>query len=108
MVSVCHISACHDDYLCQIIYKSHHACQSYGSTQTGFTEAYAKCLKADCDCDFDLVTWFLFATHCFVIVITGAKLFSNPIMHDKVMNRTRTGFTEAYAQSLSSNCDLDL
>ena len=29
-------------------------------------------------------------------------------MHDKVMNRTRTGLTEAYAQSLSANCDLDL
>ena len=29
-------------------------------------------------------------------------------MHDKAMGRTRTGFTEACAQSLSVNCDLDL
>ena len=27
-------------------------------------------------------------------------------MHDKVMNRTRTSFTEVYAQNLSTNCDL--
>ena len=55
----------------------------------------------------DLVTWFLFATHYIVMIITYAKLFTNPIMHDKFMNWTRTGFTEAYAQSLSANCDLD-
>ena len=29
-------------------------------------------------------------------------------MHNKVMGRTRTGFTEVYAQSLSANCVLDL
>ena len=29
-------------------------------------------------------------------------------MHDEVMGRTQTGFTEAYAQSLSVDCDLDL
>ena len=29
-------------------------------------------------------------------------------MHNKVMGRTRTGFTEVYAQSLSADCDLDL
>ena len=29
-------------------------------------------------------------------------------MHDKVMGQTQTGFTEAYAQSLSVDCDLDL
>ena len=57
---------------------------------------------------FDLVTWFLFATPCLVMIITCAKLFSNPMMHDKVMNRTGTSFFEAYAQSLSANCDLDL
>ena len=53
------------------------------------------------------MTLFLFATHYLVMIITCAKLFSYPIMHEKVMNRTRTGFTEAYAQSLSANCDLD-
>ena len=29
-------------------------------------------------------------------------------MHYKIMGRTRTGFTEVYAESLSSDCDLDL
>ena len=29
------------------------------------------------------------------------------LSNNKVMGRTRTGFTEAYAQSLSANCDLD-
>ena len=57
---------------------------------------------------FDLVTWFLFATHRLVTIIICAKLFSNPTLHNKVMGRTRTGFTEVYAQSLSADCDLDL
>ena len=29
-------------------------------------------------------------------------------MYDKVMGRTRTCFTEAYAQSSSADCDLDI
>ena len=29
-------------------------------------------------------------------------------MHNKVMGRTQTGFTEVYAQSLSADCDRDL
>ena len=37
-----------------------------------------------------------------------AVLFLNPTMHNKVMSRTRTGFTEVSAQSLSADCDLDL
>ena len=44
---------------------------------------------------FDLATWFLFVTHCLVMMIICAKLFLNPIMHNKVMGRTRTGFTES-------------
>ena len=55
---------------------------------------------------FNLVTWFFFATYYPLIIITYAKLLSNPIMHDKVMNRTRTSFTEVYAHNLSANCDL--
>ena len=42
------------------------------------------------------------------MIIICAKLFLNPTMHYKVMGRTRTGFTEVYAQSLSTDCDLDL
>ena len=57
---------------------------------------------------FDLATWFLFATHCLVTMIIFAKLFLNLTMHNKVMGRTRTSFTEVYAQSLSVDCDLDL
>ena len=56
---------------------------------------------------FNLATWFLFSTHCLIIKIICAKLFSNSTMHNTVMGRTRTGFTEVYAQSLSVDCDLD-
>ena len=42
------------------------------------------------------------------MMIIFAKKIKNPIMHDKVMGQTQTGFTEAYAQSLSVDCDLDL
>ena len=34
---------------------------------------------------FDLETWFLFMTHCFVMMIICTKLFSNLNMHDKAM-----------------------
>ena len=42
------------------------------------------------------------------MIIICANLFLNPTMHNKVMGRTRTGFTEVYAQSLSADYDLDL
>ena len=42
------------------------------------------------------------------MIIICAKLFSNPTMHNEVMCRTRTGFTEVYVQSLSADCDLYL
>ena len=42
------------------------------------------------------------------MIIICAKLFLNPTMHYKVEGQTRTGFTEVYAQRLSSDCDLDL
>ena len=57
---------------------------------------------------FDLVIWFFFATHRVAMMIICAKLFSNPTKHNKVMGRTRTGFTKVYAQSLSADCHLDL
>ena len=55
---------------------------------------------------FDLATWFLFMTHCLVMMIICAKLFSNPMMHNKVMGWTGTGFTDVYAQSLSADVTL--
>ena len=51
---------------------------------------------------FDLVTLFLLATHHLVIMIIFATLFSDPTNLDKVIGRTRIGFTVAYAQSLSA------
>ena len=48
---------------------------------------------------FDLATRFLLVTHRLVKMIICAKLFINPTMNDKVMGRTQTGVTEAYAQS---------
>ena len=79
-----------------------------GRTRPGFTEVYAQSLSADCDLDLKSATKFLFATHHLVMMIICAKLLSNPTVHNKVMGRTRPGFTEAYAQSLSADCNLDL
>ena len=60
---------------------------------TGFIEAYAQSLRANCDFDFELATWYLLATHCLILMIIYAKLFH------EVMGRTKTGVTEAFAQS---------
>ena len=57
---------------------------------------------------FHLAAWFLFATHRLVMMIICSNLFSNPAMHNKVMGRTRTGFTEVYVQSLSADWNFDL
>ena len=43
----------------------------------------------------------------FIMIIIGAKLFSNLTVHNNVMGRTQTGFTEVYEQSFSANGDLD-
>ena len=48
-----HTFSCLDNYLYQIILKSHHARLSYKDrTQTCFTEAFAQSLSPDCDLDF--------------------------------------------------------
>ena len=47
---------------------------------------------------FNLAIWFLFATHSLVMMIICAKLFLNPTMHNKVMVRARTGFTDHLCQ----------
>ena len=56
---------------------------------------------------FNLATWFLFATFCLIIISICAKNIFKSTMHNKVMGRTQTGFTEVSAQSLSTDCDLD-
>ena len=56
---------------------------------------------------FDLAIWFLFATHCLVMINICAKLFLNRTMHYKVIGRTQTGYTEVYARSLSKDFALD-
>ena len=77
-------------------------------TQTSFIEAYAQRLRADCDLDLIPSEMVLVQTYCLAMMIICAKLFSNPTMHNKVMCRTRTGFTELNAQNLSADRDLDL
>ena len=68
MILIHDTSSCHNDYLCQIIFKSHHAWQSYGLDTNSSTEAYEKSLRVDCDLDL----WFLTATHCLVMMIICA------------------------------------
>ena len=52
-------------------FKSHHAWWNYG------LDKILECtnLRADCDLDLDLETWFLHATHCLVLMIICAKYF---------------------------------
>ena len=102
------ISSCQNNYLCQIIFKSHYAWQSISWIQTGFTEALAQSLSVNCDLDLWPSESFLFPTHCMPWWFLLLKFFINPTMHDNVMGGTQTGFTEAYAQSLRVDCDLDL
>ena len=42
------------------------------------------------------------------MIINCAKLFINLAMYDIVMGRRGTGFTQADAQSLNVDCNLDL
>ena len=51
MVFVRDILSCHDDHLCQIIFKSPMYNKVMGRTRTGFTEVYAQSLSEDCDLD---------------------------------------------------------
>ena len=79
-----------------------------GRTHTGFTEAHAQSLSADCEsdlCPSDMVlvrdTSSCHDDHLCHIIF-------NPTMYNNVMGRTRTGFTEVYAQTLSADCESDL
>ena len=89
--------SCHDNYFCQIIFKSRYAQQSYGSDTNGFHLSMHKVEVGTVTLTFNLAIWFMFATHCLVMMIICAKLFLNLTIHNKVMGRTRTGFTEFYA-----------
>ena len=72
-------------------------------------EAYAQSLRGTVTSTFNLVISFLVATHRLnIMIIICAKLFLNPTLHNKVMGRTRTCFTEVYAQSLRADFDLNL
>ena len=62
-----------------------------GWTRTGFTEVYAQSLSADCNFDLYPSDMVHIQTHCLVMIIICAKLFLDPIMHNKVMGRIRTG-----------------
>ena len=79
-----------------------------GRTRTGSTEVYAQSLSVDCDldlCPSDMVlvrdTSSCHDDHSCQIIIKST-------MHNRVMGRTRTGFTEVYAQNLRADCDVDL
>ena len=110
MVLIHHTCSCHGDDMCAKLFinPTIHDKVIMGWAQTGFTEAYGQSLEQTVTLTFDLATRFLFPTHCLVMKIICAKLFSNPIMHQKVIGWTQTEVTEAYAQSLSADNDLDL
>ena len=79
-----------------------------GRNRTSFTGLCSKFKVRTVTLTSDLAAWFLFATHYLIMIIICAKLFSNSAMYNKFMRRTRIGFIETYAQSLSADFDLDL
>ena len=109
MVLVRNTSSCHDDYLCQFFFQILLCITKLwvGHEQVPLKSMH-KVKVRTVTLTFDLAAWFLFATHHLVMMIICAKLFLNPTTHNKIMGRTRIGFTEVYAQSLSADCDLDL
>ena len=74
MVLVCNALSCHDDHLCLTKLQVGHEPVSLKSMH--------KVKVQTLTLTFDLATWFLFATHCLVMMIICAKLFSNPTMHN--------------------------
>ena len=76
IVCVCHRSSCHDDHLCQIIFKSDHVQLSYGPDmilEHTNTHGQGKLYNMP--------------FHHFM-TITCAKLFSNPTIHNEVLGWT--------------------
>ena len=72
-----------DDHFCQIIFKSHEFLE-----WVGYDFGMPKLSVSPVTLTFDLVTWFLHATHHLVTMIISAKYFLNPTMHDGVMGRS--------------------
>ena len=99
MVLALHTLFCYENCKCKIILKSHYT-QDKVMGWTWKCFHYSLCTK--------FAAKFLQETHCLVKMIIFAKLFWIPFMQDKVMDRTQTCFTKAFAQSLSADCDLDL
>ena len=76
------------NYLCQYIYKSHHAWQSYGLDTYRFRWSLCtKCLTVTLT--FDLAICFLFATYPLVMIIIYAKLSIPACMTKKWVNTNR-------------------
>ena len=69
-----------------------------GRTRTGFTEVYSQSLSADYNLDLRPSDIVLICDTSSCHDDHLCYFFSNPTMHNKVMGRTRTGFTEVYAQ----------
>ena len=79
-----------------------------GRTPTGFTEVYAQSLSVDCDLNLWPIDMVFVRDTSSYHDDHLCQIISNPIMHDKVMDRTWTGFIEVYEQNISVDCDLDL
>ena len=109
MVLLCDISSCHDDQLCKIIYKSHHAWNSYGSDMNSFTKANAQSLSGHCDLDLwpsnmVLVCNTLFCHDAYLCHIIFK---SHQAWQSYGLDRNRNRF-HWRIWSFSADCDLDL
>ena len=67
-----------------------------GGPRTGFTEAYAQSLSADCDLDLEICEMVLVrytSSYCAILCL-------NPTMQDEVIGRTRFWNTHTQAHTL--------
>ena len=123
MVLVLDTLFCHDDHFYHIIFKSHYTWQKYGSDMNKLHWSLYTKFKCGLrpwpltqqhgSCSWHTVlSWWSFVPNYFQIPLCITKLW---VRHEqfhrslcKNMVPTWTSFTEAYAQSLSEDCDLYL
>ena len=99
MVLVCDTSTYHDEHLCQLIFPNSTTHDKViGRTQTGFVKACAQRRKAGCDLDLKPSDMVLVCDTLSYHDNHLCQIILDPIMHNEVMGRTRTGFTEVYIQ----------
>ena len=97
MVLACDTSSCHVYNLCQIIFKSHNAIQSFGPDTKRFQRNLCTKLSANCDLDLWPSDMILARDTSSCHGYHLCQLFLNPMMQDEDVSRTR--FWNTHTQS---------